>query len=60
MLLLLLLLSVHMLLLLLLSVHMLLLLLLLLLSVPPLQDAIDACNGWEIDRQVDQAMDSLR
>ncbi|KAF6262858.1 P-loop containing nucleoside triphosphate hydrolase protein [Scenedesmus sp. NREL 46B-D3] len=25
-----------------------------------LQDALDACNGWEVDRQVEQAMDSLR
>lgn len=25
-----------------------------------LQDAIDACNGWEIDRMVDVAMDALR
>jgi hypothetical protein len=24
------------------------------------QDALDACNGWEVDRQVEQAMDSLR
>lgn len=25
-----------------------------------LQDALDACNGWEVDRQVEQAMDALR
>lgn len=24
------------------------------------QDALDACNGWEVDRQVEQAMDALR
>jgi hypothetical protein len=28
--------------------------------LPPHQDALDACNGWEVDRQVEQAMDSLR
>jgi hypothetical protein len=27
--------------------------------LPP-QDALDACNGWEVDRQVEQAMDALR
>eukprot|EP00879_Flechtneria_rotunda_P017442 GHRR01018279.1.p1 GENE.GHRR01018279.1~~GHRR01018279.1.p1 ORF type:complete len:460 (+),score=165.88 GHRR01018279.1:628-2007(+) len=25
-----------------------------------LQDALDACSGWEVDRQVEQAMDALR
>lgn len=25
-----------------------------------MQDALDACNGWEVDRQVEQAMDALR
>lgn len=25
-----------------------------------LQDSIDAVNGWEVDRQVEQAMDALR
>ena len=25
-----------------------------------LQNDLDACNGWEIDRQLEQAMDALR
>ncbi|KAI8464117.1 MAG: ABC family transporter [Monoraphidium minutum] len=25
-----------------------------------LQDTLDACNGWEVDRQLEQAMDALR
>jgi hypothetical protein len=25
-----------------------------------LQAQLDACNGWEVDRQLDQAMDALR
>ena len=24
------------------------------------QDTLDACNGWELDRQVEQACDALR
>lgn len=30
------------------------------LGICTLQDAIDACNGWEVDRQMEQAMDALR
>ena len=25
-----------------------------------LQNALDACNGWEVDRQLERAMDALR